>query len=139
MDVRIGEMTLDDFDELIAFWSGIEGVGLNESDTPAGIARYLARNPGMSLVARHGGRVVGAVLCGHDGRRGTINHLAVAEGARGRGLGRELVERCIAKLAEVNVAKCNVFVYADNAEGAAFWERMGYKPRADLRVMQRVV
>jgi N-acetylglutamate synthase len=79
------------------------------------------------------------VLCGHDGRRGAINHLAVAEEARGRGLGRELVERCIAKLAEVNVAKCNVFVYADNEAGARFWQRMGYKARADLRVMQRVV
>src|SRR5690349_17182225 len=109
MDVRIREMTTGDFDELIAFWSGIEGVGLNESDTPEGIARYLARNPGMSLVARDaGGRVVAAVLCGHDGRRGAINHLAVAPPFRGRGLGRELVDRCIEKLAEADVAKCNV-------------------------------
>jgi ribosomal protein S18 acetylase RimI-like enzyme len=53
----------------------------------AGIGLLLAGNPGLSLVAELDGAVVGAVLCGHDGRRALIYHLAVAASLRRRGIG----------------------------------------------------
>jgi len=128
-----------DFAEVLRLWAQTEGVGLNELDTPAQLSHYLQRNPGMSFVARDGGEIVGAVLCGHDGRRGYLHHLAVAKSHRRRGLGKKLVEMCLARLAEIEVQKCNIFLFADNADGEGFWKHNGWANRDDLCVMQRVL
>ena len=127
-----------DYDDVIAFWRRQEGVGLNEGDDRDGTALYLARNPGMSLIVREGDSIVAAVLCGHDGRRGYLNHLAVAASHRNRGIGKSLVRACLQKLEQAGVQKCNVFLYTDNAAGDKFWRALGYANRGDLRVMQRV-
>lgn len=139
MNVSIRALTIEDFEEVIALWQRCEGVGLNESDTPEGIGRFLKRNPGLSRVAVADGVIIGAVMCGTDGRRGYLHHLAVDVGWRKRGIGKGLVESCLDSLRELQVAKCNVFVYADNEAGQAFWKRMGWAVREDLRVMQIVL
>ena len=104
-------------------------------DRAAAIA--LWRNPGLSFVARADGVLVGAVLCGHDGRRGYLHHLAVAPAHRRLGIGRRLVARCLSALARQDIPKCNIFVYGHNACGRAFWRRAGWKPRPDLELLQR--
>ncbi len=139
MSVEITAMTIVDFDEILEFWTGIEGVGLNESDTKQRLAAYVDRNPGLSLVARSDGQLIGAVLCGHDGRRGYLHHLAVAPSHRRHGLGAALVDQCLSKLGSIGIQKCNIFVYADNDDGSEFWRRREWRDRSDLRVMQRVI
>ena len=99
MDITVSAMTACDLDAVLALWGQTSGVGLNESDTPDRLRAYLDRNPGLSLIVRDGTRLVGAVLCGHDGRRGFLNHLAVLPEYRGRGLGRQMVETCLTALA----------------------------------------
>ena len=136
-DVAVSPMSESDLTAVLAFWQGMNGVGLNESDTPDCLRVYLDRNPGLSLVARHGAQIVGAVLCGHDGRRGYLHHLAVLPEYRRQGLGRVLVDRCLAALASRGIPKCNIFLYADNGSGEQFWKRCGWSERADLRVLQR--
>lgn len=155
----IRAMSIADYDAVHALWLATPGVGLSESDTRAGTEAFLRRNPGMSAVAYAGGdrtstaeqcgprvtaeqcgpRLVGAVLCGHDGRRGYLHHLAVATAWRGRGIARQLVARCFEQLAAAGIPKCNIFLYADNAEGAAFWLHDGWSPREDLRVLQKPI
>src|SRR5262252_6294995 len=98
MRPRIEPMSMADYDEVFALWQSAEGVGLGESDTRRAIAGYLRRNPGMSFVARQEGELAGAVLCGDDGRRGYLHHLAVAPRYRRQGLGRRLVVACLAAL-----------------------------------------
>ena len=61
---------IEDYDAVIPLWRRTGGVGLNESGTRRVIAAYLRRNPRLSFVAEKDGRIIGAVLCGHDGRRG---------------------------------------------------------------------
>lgn len=131
------EMSDFDCDEVLSFWQNMPGVGLNDGDTPSGLSAYLRRNPGLSLVVRHEGRIVGAVLCGHDGRRGYLHHLAVAPEQRRKGIGKALVERCLLKLKSLGVQKCNIFVYSDNHDGSGFWQRNGWIDRSDLKLMQR--
>ena len=133
----IRAMTIADFDAVLRLWQETEGVGLNESDTRENIAAFLARNPGLSRVAADGGKIVGAVLCGHDGRRGYLHHLAVAKARRKLGIGKLLVETCLADLARQGIPKCNIFLFADNAAGEAFWKHNGWNKRADLQVMQK--
>jgi len=90
---------------------------LNESDTRPAIAAYLRRNPRLSFVAEKKGRVIGAVLCGHDGRRGYLHHLAVSKRHRQRGIGRQLVNACLAKLRTLGIQKCTIFLFASTPTG----------------------
>lgn len=136
---KLRSMTIADYDAVLRLWQATEGVGLNESDTRPAIASFLARNPGLSLVALDADVIVGAVLCGHDGRRGYLHHLAVARSHRGHGLGRGLVEACLAGLRQLGIQKCNLFLFADHAAGEAFWKHIGWRQRSDLQVMQTVV
>ena len=133
------EMTVSDCEDVLAFWQEIPGVGLSEGDTPEGLRAYLLRNPGLSRLVRKEGRIVAAVLCGHDGRRGYLHHLAVAPEHRQQGLGKILVEQCLSQLGSFGIPKCNLFVYGDNEDGSRFWTRNGWRERADLKVMQRPI
>ena len=137
MDLRLLPMTPCDLADVLRLWAATGGVGLNESDTPDQLRAFLDRNPGLSLVARDGLRLIGAVLCGHDGRRGYLHHLAILPQYRGRGLGRQLVEMCLIALGTLGILKCNIFLYADNSTGERFWSHCGWKARADLKVLQR--
>lgn len=128
-----------DLDGAIELWSRSDGIGLNESDSKDALLRFLARNPGLSAIALDAELLVGAVLCGHDGRRGAIHHLAVATAYRRRGIGSELVEYCLARLREAEIPRCNLFLYDDNETGRRFWERHGWQAVDTWKTWQRRV
>jgi len=135
-DLIVRPFRIGDYRAVLALWRRTKGVGLNESDTRDAIASFLRRNPGFSFIAEKAGRIVGAVLCGHDGRRGYLHHLAVAATQRRRGIGRRLVRTCLAELRQAGIRRCNIFVFANNERGMNFWRHSGWKLRADLRLMQ---
>jgi N-acetylglutamate synthase len=124
-----------DYDEVMALWCNTEGLTLREADSREAIARYLGHNSGLSFVARDAGQLVGAVLAGTDGRRGYLQHLAVAPSHRGRGVGRALAERVVEALRSLDVAKCHVMVRQENVAARAFWVHLGWQDRADVVLM----
>jgi N-acetylglutamate synthase len=136
MEPTIRAMTMDDYPAVIALWQATEGMGLSQADSPERIRQYLARNPGLSLVAfSPRGDLIGAVLCGHDGRRGLLHHLAVHPDWRKLGVGRALVCRCLEGLAAAGIDKCHLFVYEKNQAGRSFWLRTGWYERPELVLM----
>jgi putative acetyltransferase len=121
-------MTPADYDEVRALWLSCEGVKLDErSDSRGQIHFYLQRNPGLSQVVRDDGRIVATVLCGHDGRRGYLSHLAVHPEYRRRGLGRLLVDICLKKLAAAGLPGCNIRLFKSNDAGRRFWRQVGWR------------
>ncbi len=137
MSIVIREMTIQDYDEVLALWQTSEGVGLSDADSEESIARYLARNPGLSFVARDGEHLVGAILCGHDGRRGYIDQLAVRQSHRRKGIGRSLVSRCLYNLMRVGIRKWHLFVPEENEGALAFWNQLGWEKSIALVTMTR--
>lgn len=135
----IREMSIQDYDGVLALWQASDGVGLSDADSEESMGRFLDRNPGLSLVALEGGEIVGAVLCGHDGRRGYVHHLAVSELHRRKGVGRALVKRCLSALRTVGIHKCHIFVFAENQDAIAFWQRVGWTERVELTMMSRYI
>lgn len=115
-----------DVSSVIRLWKKSQGVGIGKSDTPARARKFLQRNPGISSVVYIDGLLVGAVLCGHDGRRGFIHHLAVAPDQQGRGLGRVLVKRCLRHLRKAGIHKCYGLIFAANRRGRKFWRKIGW-------------
>ncbi len=133
-------MRAEDYAALMDLWLHTPGMGLNTTDdTPEGLTRYLARNPSTCFVAEEDGRLLGEIMAGHDGRRGAIHHTAVREDARGRGIGRALVERALSALSGEGIAKVNLVAFARNAGGNAFWEKMGFTARPDLVYRNRAL
>ncbi len=86
--MHYGAMTLQDYGQVRALCAGQAGVLIRDADSPEHFARYLQRNPGLSFVPRDGEALAGCILCGHDGRRGYLNHLVVEESHRRLGVGR---------------------------------------------------
>jgi len=131
--MEIRPMTMADYDDVHRLWSNTAGMGLNAyDDSWEGIARFLARNPNTALVAVEEGEIAGTILCGHDGRRGHIYHLAIEEKYRRRGVGRELLRRSLAGLEKEGVKKTSLVVFRENGAGNTFWEAEGFAARADI-------
>jgi ribosomal protein S18 acetylase RimI-like enzyme len=126
MDYRIRPMKMADYGRACTLWKRTGGMSLEESDSKGAMAIYLRRNRGLCFVACKGDRVIGTILCGHEGRRGIVRHLAVSRRYRRRGIARNLISRCLSALAEVGIRKCNTFVLDANTEGMRFWEHMGW-------------
>src|SRR6266568_7168079 len=103
--IQTREFSIDDYDAALELWQRVEGLEIAEGDDRESIAQFLARNPGLSRVATGGQAVVGVVMCGHDGRRGHIYHLAVDPAYRGYGLGKRLVQECLERLRTAGIVR----------------------------------
>jgi len=138
-DILIAEMQISDYDEMCELWRKTSGVGLSSADKKEYIEGFLSRNKGLSYVCRHNGKIVGTIMCGHDGRRGYIYHVAVVEEYRRRGIGRKLVETSLERLKSEGIDKCHLFVIAENTIGKNFWTSMGWDRRDDIIVYSKSI
>ena len=136
-NVVIQEMVIEDYDEVRALWEVSDGIQVSDIDSSVSIARFLNRNAGLSFVAREDDQLVGAVLCGHDGRRGYIDHLAVRSSHRRHGIGRSLVSRCLFHLMRMGIRRWNLFVLEDNQDARSFWTHLGWAEKVELVTMSR--
>jgi putative acetyltransferase len=128
-------MSINDFDAVSVLWQNTENIGLSQADSYEQISYYLERNPDLSYVALVNNIIVGTVLSGHDGRRGCIYHLAVQPAFRSFGIGRGLVQLCLAGLAHAHIERCHIHVYAENQTGLAFWKNNGWFTRTELELL----
>ncbi len=137
MAIQIKPMSIRDYDRALALWQASEGVAVGASDGKEDIRRYLRRNPGLSLAAYDGRRLVGVVLCGHDGRRGILHHLAVDKSSRGRGLGRRLVDACMKRLKRAGIRRCWIMVLKSNPGGMRFWKATGWTQMSEVAGLKK--
>lgn len=129
--MKIIELTIDRYDEVLALMKRTPGVSVREADSREATARYLARNPGFSFVAE-AERVIGCAMCGHDGRRGYLQHVIVEEMYRGRGIAHALINRCLDRLEEVGIVKTHIDVFVTNDLANEYWKRRGWRLRDDI-------
>jgi ribosomal protein S18 acetylase RimI-like enzyme len=131
--VTISKMKLEDYDEVYALWESTPGVGMRSlDDSREGIDKYLKRNPDTCFIATNKEKVIGVILCGHDGRRGYIYHTLVTEEYRNNGIAKKLIDAALQALREEGIHKVALVAYADNNLGNEFWENMEFEVRGDL-------
>lgn len=129
----IRAMQNTDYEQVYKLWKKIKGFAIRSiDDSEEGVARFLARNPGISVVAEENGRIVGAILCGHDGRRGCLYHVCVDPDWRLRGIGKEMVVFCMNALHNEGINKVSLIAFTQNDIGNAFWKEIGWTKREDL-------
>lgn len=127
------EMRAEDYEAAYRLWENTSGMGLSAADSREEILRYLERNPGLSQICvNEDGTLAGTAMCGHDGRRGYMYHVAVSGQSRGQGVGRKLVSRCLGRLREEGIVKCHLMVIEGNGLGRQFWSGIGWQERDGL-------
>ncbi|HEY0287711.1 MAG TPA: GNAT family N-acetyltransferase [Pseudomonas sp.] len=125
-------MTINDYDAVLDLMKRTPGISLRNADSQAATAKYLERNPGLSFVAQVAGVLVGCVMCGHDGRRGYLQHLVVLPEHRRQGMATALVECCLSALEQLGIFKCHLDVLKTNTCAADYWSSRGWKLRTDI-------
>lgn len=126
-------MKIEDYEEVYDLWQSIHGFGVRSiDDSKEGIARFLKRNPTTSVVAVENEKIVGAILCGHDGRRGCFYHVCVHEDYRQRGIGKDMAVTCMKALQAEDINKVCLIAFKKNEVGNVFWKSVGWTFREDL-------
>lgn len=136
----IREMKLEDYEAVDALWMGIKGFGIRSiDDSKEGIARFIKRNPTTSIVAEADGEIVGAILCGHDGRQGCFYHVCVREDLRKHGIGKAMAVAAMKALQEEKINKVCLIAFADNQVGNEFWKSVGWTFRQDMNYYEFIL
>lgn len=131
MQVRL--LTIEDYDEVYQLWENTKGMGMRSlDDSYEGIEKFLKRNPTTNFVAQVRNKIVGVILCGHDGRRGYIYHTAVNPDYRRNGIGQNLVNAALKALKEEEINKVALVVFSSNDLGNTFWQSLRFQERDDL-------
>lgn len=131
--MQIRSMTIEDYPSVYHLWQGIEGFGLRSiDDSEEGITRFLKRNPTTSVVAEEDGKIIGSILCGHDGRTGCFYHVCVKEGHRNRGIAKKMTYFSLEALKNEQISKVSLVAFERNTTGNACWHELGWLERKDL-------
>lgn len=120
--MNIRKMTLQDYEHVKWLWDE-SGLSDEPEDQAEEIDEFLRSTQSSAFVAEEKERIVGAVLCGSDGRYGYIHHLAVADHKRNHGIGRSLVQACVTFLNKRHVL---IMVRENNERGREFWRRLAF-------------
>ena len=129
----IRAMTLNDYEKVHDLWMKIKGFAIRSiDDSKEGVERFLNRNPGISVVAEEDGKIIGAILCGHDGRRGCMYHVCVDPDYRLKGIGKSMVVFAMEALKKEKINKVSLIAFTKNDIGNAFWKEIGWTKREDL-------
>lgn len=133
-------MIMEDYEQVHQLWMEIHGFGIRSlDDSKEGVERFLKRNPTTSMAALMDGKIVGAILCGHDGRRGCLYHVCVQESYRKHGIGQQMVKACLEALQEEKINKVNLIAFRKNEVGNRFWQSLGWKFREDVNYYENVI
>lgn len=138
--VIIREMTMEDYNTVYALWMEIHGFGIRSiDDSKEGVERFIRRNPTTSMVATVQEKIVGAILCGHDGRRGCLYHVCVQEKYRKHGIGQQMVRACLIALKEEHINKVNLIAFQKNEVGNRFWQELDWTFREDVNYYEYII
>ena len=133
MKIIVREMTMDDYDQVYKLWMTIQGFAIRSiDDSREGVERFLKRNPTTSVVAVQNGRIVGSILCGHDGRTGYFYHVCVAKDYRQHGVGHRMAHFAMKALQAEGINKVSLIAFKSNDLGNGFWRNVGWNERTDV-------
>lgn len=112
--------------EVIGLWQECD-LSRSWNDPRLDIARKQSALDGLFLVAEMDGSLVGTLMAGYDGHRGSINYVGVLPGRRKMGIGRKLMSAAEDLLLERGCPKINLQVRINNLEAVEFYRRLGYE------------
>ncbi|ANI31304.1 acetyltransferase [Yersinia entomophaga] len=136
MEIRVFRQ--DDFEEVITLWERCDLLR-PWNDPEMDIERKLNHDPDLFLVAEVNGAVVGSVMGGYDGHRGSAYYLGVHPDFRGRGIANALISRLEKKLIARGCPKINIMVRDDNDAVLGMYEKLDYEIQDSISLGKRLI
>jgi ribosomal protein S18 acetylase RimI-like enzyme len=115
---------------VLALWQ-LSEAHPTHTDDAASIERLIEHDPGALLLATDDGEVVGSVIGGWDGWRGSIYRLAVAPRYRRQGLAQRLVRAARERLAELGATRLQAIVVSTDEPAVGFWAASGWEQQTE--------
>ncbi len=129
----IRKMVIEDYEQVYNLWKKIQGFGIRSiDDSKEGVRKFLERNPKTSVVAVENSKIIGSILCGHDGRRGCLYHVCVEGAYRRQGIGKAMVVAVMKELQKEGINHVSLIAFSQNDIGNTFWNTIGWKKRQDV-------
>ena len=125
-EMRLQPCRNEDIEAVLALWLR-SGAVPRPTDTPHHLAIRLRRDADLFLLAWDGDSLIGSLMGGWDGWRGTMYRLVVDPPYRRRGIARQLVEKMEAALVSNGAERMTILVFHEEAGAVAFWEALGYE------------
>jgi ribosomal protein S18 acetylase RimI-like enzyme len=117
---------------VLALWAASDAEPTHTDDLES-LTRLLDADREALVVAFDDGVVVGSVIAGWDGWRGSVYRLVVVPTHRRRGLGRQLLNRAEESLRERGATRLAAIVVHSDGRAVDFWRSTGWIEQADRR------
>jgi N-acetylglutamate synthase len=132
--MNLRQMVPSDHTDLLTLFKATPGIALRDADSYEATEQYLERNPRLNFVIEDNKEIIACVMCGHDGRRGYLQHLIVKPDYRRMGLGEKLFTECLSSLRKIGIDKTHIFVFKENGIANSFWQSKGWTLREDINL-----
>jgi len=132
--MTVRSMLISDYSVLLSLFKNTPGITLRDADSKESMLRYLDRNPNLNFVAIVDSEIIACVMCGHDGRRGYLQHLLVLPKYRNKGIGQMLFKKSLNNLEQIGIQKTHIFVLKNNTQANEFWSNQGWNIREDINM-----
>ena len=116
---------MKDTENVIALWNEC-GLTRPWNDPNKDIIRKLGTQRDLFLVMELGGEIIGAVMAGYDGHRGSVNYLAISPNYQRNGYARQLMDKIEEELIKLGCPKINLLIRSSNIAVKDFYNEIGY-------------
>ncbi|HEY0209147.1 GNAT family acetyltransferase [Acerihabitans sp.] len=136
MEIRVFRQ--DDFEEVITLWERCDLLR-PWNDPEMDIERKMQCGADLFMVAEVAGEVVGSIMGGYDGHRGSAYYLGVHPDFRGRGIANALISRLEKKLIARGCPKVHLMVREDNEAVIGMYEKLEYELVESVTLGKRLI
>src|SRR5438270_13454253 len=124
MTIRAADQS--DARALLALWREADAEPTHTDDVDS-LTRLIRHNPWALIIAEEGGQIVGSVIAGWDGWRGSIYRLAGSPGRRRRAIGTHLLREAERLLVDSGATRLQAIVVESDNPAIAFWRGSGWE------------
>ncbi len=140
LNYKVRLMAVKDYAEVYKLWKTIKNFAIRQiDDSKEGIIKFLKRNKSTCVVAVCDNKIVGSILCGHDGREACFYHVCVKEDMRNHGIATSMVTYIINKLNKLNINKVRLVAFKKNKLGNDFWKDIGFAQNKNMNIYEKVL
>ena len=120
----------NDAEDVLALWALSEAAPTHTDDV-ASLERLIGHDSGALIVAEDDGRLVGSVIAGWDGWRGSVYRLVVAPSHRRAGLATRPLAEAEDRLRGLGAMRLGAIVVESDISATGFWRASRWHEQTD--------